>query len=90
MAAVTIETIQKLKFELLHPAYNPKLAPTSCHIFRLLKDVLHGHQLANNEVNDVVCMWLCAQLKMFFTDGIRKLVDQSIKCVETLGDYLRK
>jgi hypothetical protein len=43
MAAATIETILKLKFELLpHPAYSPELAPYDYHISRLLKDALHG------------------------------------------------
>jgi histone-lysine N-methyltransferase SETMAR len=42
--AVTIETIQKLKFELIpHPEYGPYLTPSDYHIFRLLKDMLHGH-----------------------------------------------
>jgi hypothetical protein len=29
-------------------------------------------------------------LKTFFTDVLRKLVDQSNKCVEKLGDYIEK
>jgi hypothetical protein len=33
-------------------------------------------------------MWLHVQLKTFFTDGIRKLVNQSKKCVERIGDYI--
>jgi hypothetical protein len=40
MAAVIIETIQELKFELLpHSAQSPDLAPSDYHIFRLLGDV---------------------------------------------------
>jgi hypothetical protein len=34
MAEMTIETIQKLKFELLpHPAHSSDLAPSDYHIF---------------------------------------------------------
>jgi hypothetical protein len=37
-----------------------------------------GCQFANNEeVKDMVRMWLCAQLKTFFADTIRKLMDQT-------------
>jgi histone-lysine N-methyltransferase SETMAR len=47
---VTVETIKKLKFELLpHPAYSPDLIPSDYHIFELLKDALCGHQFANDE-----------------------------------------
>jgi hypothetical protein len=28
--------------------------------------------------------------RMFFTDGIRKFMDQSNKCVEKLGDYIKQ
>jgi hypothetical protein len=42
----------------------------------MLKDVLHGCQFANDEeVKDTIHMWLCEQLKTFFTGGIRRLVD---------------
>jgi hypothetical protein len=41
MAAVSTETIGKLKFKLPpHPAYIPDPAPSDYHIFRLLKDVM--------------------------------------------------
>jgi hypothetical protein len=92
IAAVTTETIQKLKFELLpHPAYSPHLAPSHYGIFRLLRDVLCGHQFANNEeVTDTVHIWLHMQPKTFFTDGISKSVGQSNKCLEKLGDYVEK
>jgi hypothetical protein len=58
-------------------------------MFRLSKDVLHGHQFANDEeVKDVVHTWLSKQLKTFFTDGMRKLMEGSNKCVEKLGNYI--
>jgi hypothetical protein len=47
--------------------------------------VLHGCQFANNE-EVKVHTWLHAQPKTFFMGGIRKLVDQSNKCVEKLED----
>jgi hypothetical protein len=46
------------------------------------KDALCGCQFANSE--EVM------QLKTFFVECIRKLVDQSNKCGEKLGDYVKK
>jgi len=93
MAAVTIKTIWKLKFILLpHPAYGPSHALHDYHIFRLLTDVLHGHQFENEEevqghgaykalsvTKNMLCRWHQA-----------KLMDQSNKCVEKMEDYIKK
>jgi len=58
--------------------HSPNLSPSDYHIFRLLKHMICGCQFANNEeVKDMVRMWLCAQLKTFFADTIRKLMDQT-------------
>lgn len=46
---------------------------------------LHGHQFLNEEVTDMVHTWLHMQLKTFFVDGIRKLVEGSNKCVLNYG-----
>jgi hypothetical protein len=83
VAAATIETTQKLKFKLFpHPAYCPDLAPSDYHIFGPFRDALCGCCFANHEVKETV--------PGFFTDGIRKLMDQSNKCVEDLRDYINK
>jgi hypothetical protein len=34
--------------------------------------------------------WLRDQPKTFFVEGIRKLVDRWIKCIEKEGDYVEK
>jgi hypothetical protein len=62
MAAATIETIQKLKFEhLSHQAYSSHLTPCTYHNFGLFRDELHRHRFANNEeVKDVAHMASCA------------------------------
>jgi len=53
-----------------------------------LNYTLHGHRFANDEVvKGMVHVWLHAQLNTFFTDGIRKLMDQCNKSVEKLDDY---
>jgi hypothetical protein len=49
--------------------------------------VLHEHWFGNDEeVKDTVHMWLCVKPKIFFIDGIRKIVKQSDTRVEKLGD----
>ena len=35
-------------------------------------------------------VWLAAQPKTFFSEGIKKLVQRWKKCVETQGDYVEK
>jgi histone-lysine N-methyltransferase SETMAR len=89
MAAATIEMIWKLAFEhLSHPAYSSDLTPSDYHIFRPIIDALVGCWFENyEEVSDPV---LCEQMKMFFTGGFWKLMDQSNKYVEKLGDYVEK
>jgi histone-lysine N-methyltransferase SETMAR len=91
-AAATIETIQKLNFELLpHPPYSPDLAPSDYHLFGSLKKALQGRQLGSDEeVKQTVHTWLCDQPKTFFSDGIKKLVEHCIKCVDKQGDYIKK
>ena len=43
-AAHTVETLQKLNFEVLaHPLYSPDLAPSEYHLFGPLKVALRGH-----------------------------------------------
>jgi len=52
---------------------------------------LYGYHFANGEeVSDAVHKWLHTQLKTFSADGIRKLMDQSNKYVEKLGDWCQK
>jgi hypothetical protein len=83
----------KLKFKLLlhQTYYSPDLNPFDYQIFRPLKDALYGCQFASTEeIKGTVHMMLQTQPKTFFTDGIRKLMDLSNKCVGKLGDYIKK
>ena len=50
VAKATIETINKLGFEVLeHPAYSPDLAPSDYHLFAPLKDALRGRKFSSDE-----------------------------------------
>ena len=90
VAKATIETINKLGFEVLeHPAYSPDLAPSDYHLFAPL--ALRGRKFSSDEsVQKAVHQWLCDQPKTFFSDGIYKLVDRWNKCIEMGGDYVEK
>lgn len=91
-AAHTVETLQKLKFEVLaHPPYSPDLAPSDYHLFGPLKETLRGRRFTSDqEMKEAVHAWLAAQPKTFFSEGIKKLVQRWNKCVEKQGDYVEK
>ena len=88
----TVETINHLGFEVLeHPAYSPDLAPSDYHLFGPLKNALRGRRFSTDkEVREAVHKCLRDQLKTFFLEGIRKLVDRWTKCIEKEGDYVEK
>jgi histone-lysine N-methyltransferase SETMAR len=90
--AATIETIQKLNFELLpHPPYSPHLAPSDYHLFGSLKKALRGRRFGSDEeVKQATHAWLCDQPETFFSDGIKKLVEHCNKCLDRQGDYIEK
>ena len=75
-AAHTLETLQKLKVEVLaHPPYSPDLTPSDYHLFVPLKEALRGrHFISDQELKEVVHAWLAAQPKTFFPEGMKKLV----------------
>jgi hypothetical protein len=52
---------------------------------------MHGQRFAtDDEVKGAMHMWLQSQLKTFFTDGIRRLVNCCTVCVKIRGDYVAK
>ena len=91
-AAHTVETLQKLNFEVLaHPPYSPDLAPSDCHLFGPLKEALRGRRFTSDqELKEAVHAWLAAQPKTFYSEGIKKFVQRWKKCIEKQGDYVEK
>jgi histone-lysine N-methyltransferase SETMAR len=58
-----------------HPAYSPDLAPSDFHLYGPLKQALRGRRFSSDDdVKAAVHQWLRAQLKTFFSEGIKKLV----------------
>ena len=55
MAKTTMETLQKLKWNLLtHPLYSPDLAPCDFYLFGRLISVLQGMQFVDDAVIQTV------------------------------------
>ena len=73
-----VHILLKLKFEVMaHPPYSPDLAPSDYRLFGPLKEALRICQFTSDqEVKEVAHVWLAAQPKTFFLEGIRKLVQQ--------------
>jgi histone-lysine N-methyltransferase SETMAR len=92
MAAHTMDTIQKLKWNVSpHPPCSLDLAPSDYHLFSPLKEHLGSKRFHNNEdeIQDVQ-EWLQWQPKDFSLSGICKLSDHWHKCIRYQGDYVEK
>jgi len=92
VAARTMDTIQKLKWNILpHPPYSLDLASSDYRLFGPLKEHLGGERFRNDEeVIQDVQEWLHWQPKDFFLSGICKLPDNWRKCIANQGDYVEK
>ena len=91
-AAHTAEMLQKLKFEVMsHPPYSPNLAPFDYHLFGPLKEALRGCRFTlDQKGKEAVHAWHTVQLKTFFSEGIRKLVQWWNECIKKQEDYVEK
>ena len=91
-AAKTIEGIGQLSFEVLqHSAYSSDLAPSDYHFFGSRKVALRGRRFFSDEATrEAERKWLRDEPKIFFADGIYKLVDRWKKCIEKGGNYVEK
>jgi hypothetical protein len=74
-----------------HPPYSPDLTSSAYHSFRRLTEALRGYQFTlDQEVKETANAWLTAQPKTFFSEGIRKFVQQWIKFIKKQEDYVKK
>lgn len=90
-ASLTVQTIQDIKFECLHPLYSPDLAPSDFHVFSALKEAMGGkHFRSDKEVKTAVHDWLQTRPKDFFQRGIYALPKCWKTCIERQGDYVEK
>ena len=91
-AAQTVETLQKLKSEVLAlPPYSPELAPSDYHLIGPLNKALRGRRFTSDqELKEAVHGWLAARPKTFFSEGIKKLVQRRKQCIEKQDDFIEK
>jgi hypothetical protein len=89
--AIMHQKLTDLHFEVLkHLAYSPNLAPSDYCLFANLKKHLKRRNfLSIEEATLAADWWFAAQPKEFFLDGLKKLEQQSHKCVELRGEFLQ-
>jgi len=91
-AHLTLEAIAKMGWEVLpHPSYSPDVAPSDYHLFRFVRDQLHGQRYETTEaIQKAVRQCLRMTGKEFYRRGIFKLPERWEKCVQRSGDYVEK
>ncbi len=92
MCMVLVAKIKELKFELIdHPPYWPDLAPSDFFFFPNWKKLFSGQGfILNEEVITHTNTCLEDQPKSYFSDGLKKLEEHLIKCIELQRNYVEK
>ena len=74
-----------------HPLYNPDLVPSDFHLFRPMKDELHGQHFPSNDADvRAVKHWATSTGSDFYECGMQALVPSWRKCRANHGDYVEK
>lgn len=91
-AAVSMAKLHELRYEIIeHAPYSPDLSPCDFFLFPQLKKNLAGRRFeSNEEVIAAVKDFFDTQDKSFYSEGMKKLEDRWMKCVELRGDYVEK
>ena len=91
-SAVATAELVEFGYELPpHPPYSPDLAPCDFFLFPNLKKSLAGQKFESNEEIIAATEAYFADLqKTFFLDGLKKLENRRVKCIEQKGDYVEK
>ncbi|KAG5306987.1 SETMR methyltransferase, partial [Acromyrmex insinuator] len=82
----------EFRYELLpHPAYSPDLAPCDCFRFLNLKKWFGGKRFTTREqfIAETEA-YFEGENKSYYSDGLKKLENRWIKCIELKGDYVEK
>ena len=91
-AAHTVETLQKLKFEVLvHPPYSPEIGPSDYHLFGPLKKALRGRRFTSDqELKEAVYGWLALRPKTFlFLKAYRSLCNDGNSALKSKRTLLK-
>jgi len=62
--------IEKTWKVLMHPPYNPDLAPSDYHLFRSLQNSLNGVKLTSKESENHLLQFFTQKSQKFYIDGI--------------------
>jgi hypothetical protein len=91
-AAAAVNLLKSWGWEILpHTPYSPDLAPSDFHLCLKMKKQLRGQRFHSNEdVQNEIKKWLCAQDAFFFWEGCDRLIYCYDKCLNRLGDYVKK
>ncbi|GBM19475.1 hypothetical protein AVEN_259375-1 [Araneus ventricosus] len=91
-AVVTQQLLEQFKCDVsVLPAYSPDLATGDFHLFPKLKNLLRGQSFQENEdIQSDVKAYLMSLAATFFEEGIGNLVHRHDKCLNLLGDYVKK
>ncbi|KAG5308147.1 SETMR methyltransferase, partial [Acromyrmex insinuator] len=82
----------EFRYELLsHPAYSPDLIPCDYFLFSNLKKWFGGKRFINREqlITETEAYFEGLD-KSYYSDGLKKLENNWIKCIELKGDYVDK
>lgn len=83
-------TTQNIKI-LPHPPYSPDLAPSDFFLFPSLKRHIKGRRF---ETDDAVLTasedWLHSKNRVFYSQGLFKVIGRWHKCIRLGGDYVEK
>jgi len=80
------------RYELFpHPAYSPDLAPCDYFLFSSLKKWFKGKRFTTREQLIAETQAYFEGLdKSYYSDGLIKLENHWLKCIELKGDYVEK
>ncbi len=74
-----------------HPPYSPDLAPCDYHLFPALKDHLEDKRFSSEaELDTEISLFFSKIDPSFYRFGIEKLVSHYNKCLDLLGEYVKK
>ena len=74
-----------------HPPYSPDLAPSDFFLFPSMKKHIKGKRFdTDDDVLEAAEDWLMSKNRVFYSQGLLKVIDRWQKCVNLRGGYIEK
>ena len=88
----TMNTCLDLNIRILpHPPYSPDLAPSDFFLFPSMKKHIKGKRFdTDDDVLEAAEDWLMSENRVFYSQGLLKVIDRWQKCVNLRGGYIEK